>query len=321
MIAVVILTFIAVFLIVCALFFAVTAAKESSAAVLKRRLRRMAGSSSDLLSMPDDLRTEIIKETPPLDRLFSRIPALQNVERLLDHAGLKITLTNFLLYSFVATVVIFAVVYILSRRYLLATGFSVVTIVGIFLFLYYKKNQRLDKFTEQLPEALNMMSRSLRAGHSLTSAVELVGDEIAEPAKELFKTAYEQQKLGLRITDALINMVDRIDCVDLRFFTTAVSINSEVGGNLAEILDKLADTIRERLKIKRQVRVFTAQGRMSGYVLGALPIVTFLIFNMIMPGYEDVLIKEREGQYILGYAIISQLLGFLFIRKIINIRI
>lgn len=320
MIAVVILTFIAVFLMVCAIFFAITTARESSAIVLKRRLRRMASSSSDL-NMPDDLRTEIIKETPPLDRLFSRFPALQNVERLLDHAGLKITLTNFLLYSFVATVAMFAIVYVLSRKYFLATGFSVVTIVGIFLFLFYLKNKRLDKFTEQLPEALNMMSRSLRSGHSLTSAVELVGDEIAEPAKELFKTAYEQQKLGLRITDALINMVDRIDCVDLRFFTTAVSINSEVGGNLAEILDKLAETIRERLKIKRQVRVFTAQGRMSGYVLGALPIVTFLIFNMIMPGYEDVLIKEREGQYILGYAIVSQLMGFLIIRKIINIRI
>ena len=142
-----------------------------------------------------------------------------------------------------------------------------------------------------------------------------------EPSGGLFKTAFEHQKLGLPVADTLANMTLRMECLDLRFFVVVISINSEVGGNLAEILDKLAETIRERLKIRRQVQVYTAQGRMSGYLLAALPIVTFIVLNFMMPGYEDVLTKEKPGQYILAVAAVMQIIGFLVIRKIINIRI
>jgi tight adherence protein B len=114
---------------------------------------------------------------------------------------------------------------------------------------------------------------------------------------------------------------ERIQSLDLRFFTTAVAINSDVGGNLAEILDGLAQTIRERLKIRRQIKVYTAQGRMTGYVLGALPVVTFLIFNILNPEYESVLYRETMGRSVLAFAVFMQLIGLLVIRKIIQIRI
>lgn len=320
MTAVIILIFIAVFLVVYAVFNAFVAKRESAPAVLKRRLHRMVRESAED-NIPEALRIEIIKQTPLLEKLFAQIPLLRNIERLLDHAGLKTTLANFLVFALAATAGGFAVAYAVTRQYLVATLAALCVLFAIYLYLRVMKFKRLDKFTEQLPDALNMISRSLRAGHSLTNAVELVGDESAEPAKGLFKTAYEQQKLGLRVTDCLANMSDRIDCIDLRYFTTAVTINSEVGGNLSEILDKLADTIRERLKIKRQVRVYTAHGRLSGYVLAALPVVTFLLLKVMMPGYVEVLLKEKAGNYMLGVAIVAQFIGFLVIKKIVTIRV
>jgi tight adherence protein B len=198
---------------------------------------------------------------------------------------------------------------------------ALILLAAPFVYLDVLKRRRIDKFTEQLPDVLTMIGRSLRAGHSLNSAIELAGKEMPEPAGGLFKTAFEQQKLGLPAADTLANMTLRMESLDLRFFVVVVSINSEVGGNLAEILDKLADTIRERLKIRRQVRVYTAQGRMSGYLLAALPIVTFIVLNFLLPGYEDVLIKEKGGQKVLMVAALMQITGFFIIRKIINIRI
>ncbi len=320
MLTIVILTFVAVFLVLSAIFLGFTAVKESPATELKRRLRTMARSKK-WQTLPDDLRAEIIKETPPFERFISQIPLLRNTDKWLDHAGLKITPARFYLLTLAISFAGFAIVFILRRELITAILIALILLAVPFVYLAVLKRQREDKFTEQLPDVLTMIARSLRAGHSLNSAIELVGNEMPEPAKELFKTAFEQQKLGLPAADTLANMTLRIESLDLRFFVVVISIHSEVGGNLAEILDKLAETIRERLKIRRQVRVFTAQGRMSGYLLAALPIVTFIILNLMMPGYEDVLIKERIGQYMLILAALMQFTGFLIIRKIINIRI
>ena len=321
MLPVIILTFIAVFLVLISIYFGVTTVKESPNAELRRRLRRLA-KSKEWDVMPDNLRTEIIKEIPPFERFLSKIPYLRNLDKLLDEAGAKISPTRFLLLTSAATFGGFVLGFAIRRDYILGLIVAAIAIAAPVIYLVAMKRKRTEKFTEQLPDALTMISRSLRAGHSLNSAIELVGQEMADPVGELFKTAYEQQKLGLRVTDTLTNMTDRIQSLDLRFFATVISINIEVGGNLAEILDKLAETIRERLKIRRQVKVYTAQGRLSGYLLAGLPIVAFVMLQFVMmPGYEDVFIKETKGRYILLVAAILQFIGYLFIRKIINIRI
>lgn len=321
MLPVIILTFIAVFLVLISIYFGVTTVKESPNAELRRRLRRLA-KSKEWDVMPDNLRTEIIKEIPPFERFLSKIPYLRNLDKLLDEAGAKISPTRFLLLTSAATFGGFVLGFAIRRDYILGLIVAAIAIAAPVIYLVTMKRKRAEKFTEQLPDALTMISRSLRAGHSLNSAIELVGQEMADPVGELFKTAYEQQKLGLRVTDTLTNMTDRIQSLDLRFFATVISINIEVGGNLAEILDKLAETIRERLKIRRQVKVYTAQGRLSGYLLAGLPIVAFVMLQFVMmPGYEDVFIKETKGRYILLVAAILQFIGYLVIRKIINIRI
>lgn len=320
MLPIVVITFIAVFLVLFAVYLGVSAARTSPKYELKRRLQRLA-KDSDAHGMPEDLRAEIIREIPPLDKLLSSLPFTRDLDKKLDHAGLEITSSRFLIIAVSATVISFVLVLLLSKSILSAFACGIIVSLLPFAFLHYKIRQRLEKFTELFPDALTMISRSLRAGHSFTSGIQLVGEEIQDPVGELFKTAYDQQLLGLRITETLSNLNERIDSLDLRFFTTAIAINNDVGGNLSDILDNLASTIRERLKIRRQVRVYTAQGRMTGYVLGALPIFTFIMFNILNPKYESILYRETKGQYVLALAVLLQVVGFFVIRKIIRIRI
>ena len=220
-----------------------------------------------------------------------------------------------------ASVVGFVALYLLKKN--IPVDFLAAAVIAYIPFAYlgYRKKQRQDRFAEQLPDALIMVARSLRAGHSLTSAVELVSQELPEPTSGLFKIAYEQQNLGMRIAESLGTLQEKIDSLDLNFFVTIIKINSETGGNLAEILEKLGETIRARLQIRRQVQVYTAEGRISGYVLLVLPVVVFIAFYLKNPGYMGVFFTERVCQMSLVAAGIAQIIGFLIIRKIIDIRI
>ncbi|WP_224962132.1 type II secretion system F family protein [Geomonas subterranea] len=317
---IVIVAFIAAFLFFVALYLGVDTVRRSPKYELKRRLQRLAKDQS-AQGMPEELRAEIIREIPPLDKVLGTLPLTRDLDKKLDHAGLKITTTRFVGVTGGVTLAGFVVILLVAKSFWIALVAAVLVSLAPFAFLSVKIKQRLEKFTEEFPDALTMIARSLRAGHSFTSAIQLVGDEIPDPVGELFKTAYEQQLLGLRITESLSNLNERIESLDLRFFTTAIAINNDVGGNLSEILENLAKTIRERLKIRRQVRVYTAQGRMTGYVLGVLPVFTFVMFNILNPKYESILYKETTGIYVLTLAVILQVIGFLVIRKIIKIRI
>lgn len=316
----VLLTFIAVFLLVATIFLVVTTLKESPKFALKKRLRLLAV-SQERDGMSDDLRKEILKETPSFELMLKKIGLFNKIDQMIGYAGLKIQLDTFLAYSCCASILPAIIVYMFYHKVLIALGVAALILLLIFLSLHIKKKKRVEALTEQLPDLLMMVSRSLKAGHTVSSAIELVGNEMANPAGELFKTAYDQQKLGMRMIDALTAMTYQIDSLDLRFFITSLSINSEIGGNLSDILENLAKTIRERLTVRRQVRVYTAQGRVSGYVLAALPIFMFIVFNILNPSYEQLLITEKIGNYLLIFAVISQIIGFLVIKRIVNIRI
>lgn len=316
----VILTFFGVFLIVSSLFFAFTTLKESPSFALKMRLRRLANEKNGS-TMPENIRNEILKEIPPFEKILNNMNIFRVLDRKIDQAGLKLQPHSFILYMLTISIIPSIGVYFFLNKPLIAILTGLVIILIAAAILHFMIVRRENSLTEQLPDVLMTISRSLRAGHSLTSAIELVGDETPDPVGELFKTAYEQQKLGLRITDTLANMTDRIESLDLRFFITTVTINSEIGGNLSEILDKLADTIRQRLQIRRQIQVYTAQGRMSGYVLAALPVAMFFAFTIMNPKYERLLLDEKLGNYMLIAAVVMQVIGYLVIKKIIKIRI
>lgn len=317
---IILFTFLAVLSILAAVFLGTAEYRQSPKFDLKRRLRRMA-KDRKAESMSEGLRSEILKEEPPFDKFLSHIPYLNTLDKRLDQAGLKISTARFMLIITALIFFGFLFSFVITKLFWFSLLFVILLLAAPPIYLDIMKKRRIEKFTELFPEALTMIARSLRAGHSFTSAIQLIGQEIADPVGELFKTAYDQQQLGMRITDTLDNMNERMDSLDLRFFTTAIAINIEVGGNLAEILDNLSNTIRERLRIRRQIQVYTAQGRLSGYILAALPIVTFVIFQFLLPNYERVMLEEEMGRYVLLLAVFMQLIGFLVIRKIINIRI
>ena len=317
---IILFTFLAVLSILAAAYLGTAEYRQSPKFDLKRRLRRMA-KDRKAESMSEGLRSEILKEEPPFDKFLTHIPYLNTLDKRLDQAGLKISTARFLLIVSALIFLGFLFSFVVTKLIWFSLLFVILLLAAPPIYLDIMKKRRIEKFTELFPEALTMIARSLRAGHSFSSAIQLIGQEIADPVGELFKTAYDQQQLGMRITDTLDNMNERMDSLDLRFFTTAIAINIEVGGNLAEILDNLSNTIRERLRIRRQIQVYTAQGRMSGYVLAAMPVVTFVIFQFLLPDYERVMLTEDMGKYILILAVFMQVIGFLVIRKIINIRI
>ena len=190
-----------------------------------------------------------------------------------------------------------------------------------FFWLLFKRRSRFRKFAEQLPEALELVARALRAGHSLAAGFHLVAQESSDPIASEFGRVFEEQNLGMPLEEALTNLTERIPNLDLKFFATAVILQRQTGGDLAEILDKIGNLIRERFKIWGQVQALTGEGRLSGIVLLALPPVLFITVYRMNPDYLMLLFTDELGKKMLIAGVVSQLVGALVIRKIINIRV
>ncbi len=209
------------------------------------------------------------------------------------------------------------------------TGLSpiVVPVFAVFagilplVWLVFRRKRRLKKFAKQLPDALELMSRALRAGHSLAAGFNLVSSEMAAPISVEFQRVYEEQNLGISLDDALKNLVDRVPNLDLKFFSTAIILQRQTGGDLAEILDKIGSLVRERFQIWGQVQALTGEGRLSGIVLLALPPALFAAVYYLNPDYVMVLFTDPMGKKMLAGGVVMQLLGALVIRKIVNIKV
>ncbi|HEY6096717.1 MAG TPA: type II secretion system F family protein, partial [Candidatus Deferrimicrobium sp.] len=189
------------------------------------------------------------------------------------------------------------------------------TVVGV------KRGRRMKAFTSQFPDALEMFARSLRAGHSFTGAIQLVSQEMPHPLGSEFRQVFDEQNLGVPLREALTGMTHRVDSLDARFFVTAILIQRETGGNLAEIIDKIAHVIRERFRIQGQLKIFTAQARMTGIVLCLLPVGLALAIGFLNPDYLKPLWFERAGRFLIALALCMQIAGVLVIRKIVRIKI
>jgi tight adherence protein B len=189
------------------------------------------------------------------------------------------------------------------------------------MYVRSRRTKRLNAFEEFLPESIDLVGRALRAGHPLSAGFKMAADDGPEPVAGEFRRIFEEQRFGLPLQDSLLGMTDRINLVDVRILVTAILIQREVGGNLAEILDNLSAVVRARFTIRRQVRVYTAQGRMTGYLLSALPLIIFAILYAINGKYMSILFTDPVGKVLVGVAISMQLIGFVWIRKIIKIEI
>ena len=197
-----------------------------------------------------------------------------------------------------------------------AIGFAVP-----FVVLRIKRRLRLNAFEELFPEALDLIVRALKAGHPFATGLKMAADEMQEPVGPEFRKTFDEQNFGLPLKDALQNLTERIPILDVRFFSTAVLIQRETGGNLSEILENLAHVVRERFKILRQVRVYTAHGRLTGYVLLALPAFLAIALMFINPDHMQLLFREHMGHVMLAAAAVMQFVGYIWIKQVIKIEV
>ena len=256
-----------------------------------------------------------------LQPIAARIPAFQDLDLMMEQAGLKGHLPTFLLGT-LGLCCAFGIGLLTLTRYWPAALTAAVAGAAIpYLIVRYRRNKRLFKFEEMLPEAIDLLGRAIRAGHPLSAGLKMVADETTEPIQSEFRRTHEENRFGLPFDDALLAMADRVSIVDVRILVTAILIQREVGGNLAEVLDNLANVIRVRFTIRRQLRVYTAQGRFSGYVLAILPIAVGAAIYSLNPSYIRLLFTDPFGKLMLMTAVIFQIIGFLWIRKIVDIEI
>ena len=221
-----------------------------------------------------------------------------------------------------ASAAVFAVVVAMAIRAPWALPAGALLGFGVpFVVLNIKRGKRLRTFEEAFPEALDLIARALKAGHAFATGLKMVADEMEEPVGPEFRKTFDEQNFGLPLKDALDNLTQRVPLIDVRFFATAVLIQRETGGNLSEILENLAHVVRERFKILRQVRVYTAHGRMTGYVLLALPAVLCIALSFINPDHMNLLFRERMGQMLLLTALVMQVIGYLWIRQVVKIEV
>jgi tight adherence protein B len=267
------------------------------------------------------LRDEMLSEIPALDSLLRRSERISNLQLLLSQAGLEMRAGNMLMLCLVCGVVCAVVTLLVSKTVVFGW---VGLLVGAFLpysFASYKRAKRFQKFEELFPEAIDTLARAVRAGHAFTTALELIANEISEPVASEFRKLFEEQKFGMPVRDALLNMSERVPLVDVKFFVTAVMLQRETGGNLAEILDNLSYMIRERFKIMRQVRVFTAQGRLTMMLLMALPPAIVVLMLLMNPGFIRPLFDDPMGHTLIVAGITLQTIGYFVIRRIIHIQV
>jgi len=256
-----------------------------------------------------------------LSGLLQAAPGTRGLEVLLDQARMNMSLGAFLILSAGAGLAVGATLAILFESAFLALlGFLVAGSLPYF-FAILARNRRFHQFEAEFPEGLDLLTRAIRAGHPLSSGMQMVGEEGPPEVAAEFRRAFEEQRFGIPFDEALVGLVDRTNMPDVRIFATAVLVQREVGGNLAEILENLADTIRRRFYLRRQLRVYTAQGRMTGYVLAALPILVGGTIFLIQPDYIMHLFSSLLGRILVGAAITLQLFGVLWIKQIVNIDI
>jgi tight adherence protein B len=266
-------------------------------------------------------RNELMSEIPWINRTLISMQAALQLKRMLDQADLQITPSRLLMFSVMSGILGALAASVLTVFVPLMILAGIITASLPLVHVYYRRKKRLDKFLEHLPDALDLISRALSAGHAFSEALHMVSMEMPEPIATEFRKAYEEQNLGLSVKLALDNLTQRIPLLDLKMCVTAILIQRETGGNLAEILEKVAYTIRERFRILGDLKTLTTSSRMSAWLLCGLPIFVAVAVTVMNPDYMSVLWRDPRGHYLIAAAMFLQITGMLIVRKILQIKI
>jgi tight adherence protein B len=296
--------------------------RSAQARLLKERLSGQGkGGATAGVEELELVRDEQMSQIPALDNLLRRSERVSAVQKMLDQAGMSMRAGNFLGLCALAGIAASVLVYMVARRVEIAWVALLVGFLLPYSYASYQRSRRFSKFEELFPEAIDTLARAVRAGHAFTTALEMIGSEVNEPVAGEFRQLYEEQKFGMPVRDALMNLTQRMPSVDVKFFVTAVMLQRETGGNLAEILDNLSYVIRERFKIQRQVRVYTAQGRLTMALLMGMPPIIVTVMMILNPGFIKPLFSDPIGHTLVVAGITLQTVGYFVIRKIIKIQV
>jgi len=270
---------------------------------------------------PDILKREVYSDYPILDAILQRVKLASDLDTLIRQADVRWTVERALfgaLGLFIAGAVFGSVV---LRNYELGVVVGLVAGVSPYFYLRFKRQGRLNRFTAVLPDAIDLMARALRAGHAVTAAIEMVAREIGDPVGPEFRRVFEEQNFGLPLREGLLNLAKRIPVEDLQFLVTAMLVQKETGGNLAEVLDKAGGVIRERSRLTGQLRIYTAQGRLTGWILGLLPFILFTLMDFISPSYMHIMLDDPLGRKWIWIGLALMSFGIYLIRRIVDIKV
>jgi tight adherence protein B len=267
------------------------------------------------------LKQRVLSDSPAVQRLLLRIPRIEGLNSLLLQAGCSMTVGKFAVLIAGCALTGFVLVGVLPIRLLWSVLAGAVCSMLPPLYVMRAKSKRLRRIEQQLPEAVDLIARGLRAGHAFPNAVKMVGDEMADPIAGEFRTMFDEVNYGTSMQDALLNLASRVPSMDVKYLVIAVLIQRETGGNLAELLDNISSIIRARLKLLGTIRVLSAEGRLSAWVLALLPFGTALLINVMNPGFMSLLWSDPAGNRMVYYVLALMLFGIACMRKIIRIRV
>lgn len=315
------LIFVALVLLLEGLYLAWNAYRGPEARRIEQRLRAMSagGAAGREASV---LKRRLLSEAPPLQRLLLRLPRVAELDRLLEQSGSQASVAMLIGTSLLAGFVTF----LGARTFpqvpaLIATAAACGAACVPFLYILRKRQNRLRKIEQQLPDALDLISRALKAGHAFPSGLQMVGDEAHDPIAREFRIVHDEINFGVSVPAALTNLATRVPSTDLRYFVIAVLIQRETGGNLTEVLENLSKLIRERLKLFGKIRVLSAEGRLSAWILSILPFALAAVINVLNPKFMAVLWTDPMGLTMVYSACVMMALGILWMRKIIRIHV
>ena len=288
--------------------------------VIQRRLKKL--SSSEYANDPHDItRKRVLSRVPLLNTILLHTPGVRPLDRLLQQANVQSPLGVFILLAAVLALTGYLAGSLLTINRVIPLIFAASLVVIPFLYVIRKKKKRMDKFQKQLPEGLELIARSLRAGHAFTSGMKLAADEFDDPLGPEFTETLDEINFGVSVSDALKNLARRVDCPDLRYFVVAVILQRETGGNLAEIIESIGYIIRERFKLRGKIRILAAEGKLSAIILVAIPFFVIIALHFTSPKYINALFFEPAGRIMGTVALVMMVMGIFVMKKMINIKV
>jgi len=321
LITVTVLVFVTVLLMLEGLYMLWRSYKGPEARKIEKRLQAFSA-AVDRTPQAHLAKERMLSEVPWMQRLLLTLPRAHRLDRFILQAGLDWTVSSFLLISCVLGVLgFFSVTVMVHQSLLVALVVGGCLAVLPLLYLQRQRSRRLTRMEKQLPEALDLVTRALRAGHSFASGVQMIGDEMAEPIAGEFRMVADEVNFGVSLQQALTNLSERVPLTDLRYFVVAVLIQRDSGGNLTEVLGNLSKLIRDRLKLLARVRVLSSEGRLSAWILGLMPFALAALMNIFNPEFMAPLWTDPIGQIVLKYMLGLMLVGIVLLRKIAKIRV